>query len=115
MEVEQGRVRSVLLVGGHRIELDERTLPDGAEVAIRATPLEGGMFDTTRGPDSLVGGIISGGEFVETARIDGRYVSTEVAGGMTGRVIGVSPLRGRVTLEAFSYVGADEWDAVEEA
>ena len=109
MELESGRVRSVLVVGGHRIQLDERAFPQGGELVIRATPMEGGIFDTTRGPDCIVGGLVSDGVFVETARVDGRYVSTEVAGGMTGRVIGVSAVRGRVTLESFSYVGADDW------
>ena len=33
---------------------------------------------------------------------------------MTGRVVGVSAVRGRVTLEAFSYVGADDWADVKE-
>lgn len=34
---------------------------------------------------------------------DGRYLSTEVAGLFTGRVVGVRALRGAVRLEAFSY------------
>ncbi|HEY2557476.1 MAG TPA: family 43 glycosylhydrolase, partial [Diaminobutyricibacter sp.] len=115
MELESGRVRSVLVVGGHRIQLDERAFPQGGGLVIRATPMDGGIFDTTRGPDCIVGGFVSNGVFVETARVDGRYVSTEVAGGMTGRVIGVSAVRGRVTLKDFSYAGADDWTDVSEA
>ena len=114
LELESGRVRSVLVVGGHRIQLDERTFPQGGELVIRTMPMEGGTFDTTRGPDYIVGGCVSAGVFRETARVDGRYVSTEVAGGMTGRVVGVSAVRGRVTLEAFSYVGAEDWADVKE-
>ncbi|WP_345762735.1 glycoside hydrolase family 43 protein [Diaminobutyricibacter sp. McL0608] len=109
LELESGRIRSILVVGGHRIELDERPLPDGAELVIRTMPMEGGTFDTTRGPDYIVGGVVADGAFVETARVDGRSVSTEVAGGMTGRIVGVSAVRGSVTLRDFSYVGADDW------
>jgi xylan 1,4-beta-xylosidase len=109
MELESGRLRSVLVVGGHRIELDERALPAGGDLVIRTMPLEGSPFDTTRGPDYIVGGLVQDGHFIETARVDGRYVSTEVAGGMTGRVLGVSVVSGTVTLTEFSYVGSDDW------
>ena len=37
------------------------------------------------------------------ARFDGRYLSTEVAGGFTGRVIGISTGGGSAVLERFEY------------
>ncbi|ROQ59089.1 glycosyl hydrolase family 43 [Rathayibacter sp. PhB152] len=37
---------------------------------------------------------------------DGRYLSTEVAGGFTGRVIGVEPLIGQTLLQSFTYTTA---------
>jgi hypothetical protein len=39
--------------------------------------------------------------------IDGRYVSTEVAGGFTGRMVGVEVVSGRVTVRSFAYDGRD--------
>jgi xylan 1,4-beta-xylosidase len=41
-------------------------------------------------------------------RIDGRYLSTEVAGGFTGRVVGVFCSEGHLDLRSFSYTGADD-------
>ncbi len=46
--------------------------------------------------------------FTELGAVDGRYLSTEVAGGMTGRMIGVVCSEGTVLLRSFEYVGADD-------
>lgn len=40
---------------------------------------------------------------VEPARLDGRHVSTEVAGGFTGRTVGIQCTVGRVLVRAFGY------------
>ena len=40
--------------------------------------------------------------------VDGRYLSTEVAGGMTGRMVGVACRDGSVVVRSFEYVGADD-------
>lgn len=53
------------------------------------------------GPDRIVLGV--GSEPDVLADIDGRYCSTEVAGGFTGRVIGVEALGGDATVTRFSY------------
>ncbi|MFF9204608.1 family 43 glycosylhydrolase [Streptomyces sp. NPDC014986] len=37
------------------------------------------------------------------ATLDGRYLSTEVAGGFTGRMLGVEPVHGQVVVEEVSY------------
>ncbi|MCL3777397.1 MULTISPECIES: glycoside hydrolase family 43 protein [unclassified Actinomyces] len=39
----------------------------------------------------------------EIARLDGRHLSTEVAGGFTGRLVGVRALAGSTRVEDFSY------------
>ena len=44
----------------------------------------------------------------ELGRLDGRYLSTEVAGGMTGRMVGVWCSAGAVVVRSFTYTGADE-------
>jgi hypothetical protein len=41
------------------------------------------------------------------ARMDGRYLSTEVAGGFTGRVIGLAATNGSVLVERFEYNDRD--------
>ena len=40
--------------------------------------------------------------------VDGRYLSTEVAGGMTGRMLGVTCTSGGVLVRSFEYTGADD-------
>lgn len=57
--------------------------------------------------DELVLGVrVSEGEAVqarELARFDGRHLSTEVAGGFTGRLVGVRAIGGVTRVEDFSY------------
>jgi hypothetical protein len=55
-----------------------------------------------------VAGVVEGATTTELGAIDGRYLSTEVAGGMTGRMIGVVCSEGTVLLRSFQYVGADD-------
>ncbi|MGX9885537.1 family 43 glycosylhydrolase [Streptomyces sp. NPDC002276] len=55
------------------------------------------------GPDLIEFGHLDDGEFRRVAQFDGRYFSTEVAGGFTGRVIGVEPLTGTRVVRSFSY------------
>ncbi|MEJ3748753.1 glycoside hydrolase family 43 protein [Actinomycetes bacterium KLBMP 9797] len=45
----------------------------------------------------------AGGEFVVLDELDGRYLSTEVAGGFTGRVIGAYAAEGTVRFDWFAY------------
>lgn len=73
----------------------------GDVLAIRSTPsreLYGRM-----GPDMLEPGIIRDGEFIALAAVDGRYVSTEVAGGFTGRMLALEGLGGEATVTRVSY------------
>ncbi|GAA4249390.1 glycoside hydrolase family 43 protein [Dactylosporangium darangshiense] len=55
------------------------------------------------GPDLVQLGHLAGGEFVAMAELDGRYLSTEVAAGFTGRVVGVEQVDGPSTIERFTY------------
>ncbi len=43
--------------------------------------------------------------------LDGRYLSTEVAGGFTGRVFGVQALRGQIHIHHLSYTTAPDYHA----
>jgi xylan 1,4-beta-xylosidase len=58
---------------------------------------------TDSGPDRIhlgFGELTSGG----LATLDGRYLSTEVAGGFTGRVVGIGAIDGPVELHSVSYL-----------
>ena len=98
LEVDGDRVRAVASVGALRQVLGETAVPAGEDVVLelRAVPDEGHFSSTALGPDRLLAGVV-GGERVHRTRAgcDGRYVSTEVAGGMTGRLLGVWCSRGR--------------------
>ncbi|GAB2844501.1 glycoside hydrolase family 43 protein [Actinocorallia aurea] len=77
--------------------------PDAA-LAVRATSSAAG-FDRRNGPDRLAFGLVRDGELDPLAEIDGRYLSTEVAGGFTGRVVGVEALHDEAVLSRFRYLG----------
>ncbi len=70
----------------------------GIDVAAR-TPA-----DPRSGPDSLALGVEDpDGAFTVLGTLDGRYLSTEVAGGFTGRVIGMYASAGTVHFDWFGY------------
>lgn len=78
-------------------------VPQGSVVLeIRSEP-----FDAPRGvpsgPDRLVLGWVADGGFRELASLDGRYLSTEVAGGFTGRVIGLEAIGRDAHVTRFRY------------
>jgi hypothetical protein len=55
------------------------------------------------GPDDIELGVVSGSGYRELALFDGRYLSTEVAGGFAGRVIGLQAVAGAVTMHEVRY------------
>ncbi|MCM3882772.1 hypothetical protein [Frankia sp. R82] len=55
------------------------------------------------GPDQLHLGHLEDGEFRALAAVDGRYLSTEVAGGFTGRAVGVEAPGADAVLTRFEY------------
>lgn len=99
----RGAVLSVRVVVGPLDQILARAegVPAEHPVAIRAVPEQPGG----KGPDRLELGW-DDGEFHAIADIDGRYLSTEVAGGFTGRVIGVEALGGTADLTRFTYSAA---------
>jgi hypothetical protein len=50
-------------------------------------------------------GVEEGGRFTPLAELDGRYLSTEVAGGYTRRVIGMYAAEGTVAFDWYEYTG----------
>jgi hypothetical protein len=75
------------------------------EVSCTDAPFAGQPGKNT-GPDQILLGFQQGGTTVTLARLDGRYVSTEVAGGFTGRVVGVCAVGGSAVVERFDYDAA---------
>jgi hypothetical protein len=114
LEVDGGRVRAVAQVGALRSVLGEAAVAPGEDVVleIRTLPGEGHFSSTALAPDVLVAGVVRDGGVTELGRLDGRYVSTEVAGGMTGRLGGVWCARGELLVRSTTYRGADAPAAV---
>jgi xylan 1,4-beta-xylosidase len=76
-------------------------------VEIRLVLSDGHWTSTARGPDVVVAGLSGPDRFTELGRVDGRYLSTDVAGGITGRMVGVAVADGRVRVRSFTYTGSD--------
>jgi hypothetical protein len=107
IEVSGRRVRAVGRAGALTSVLGEAPAPDGGSVTLElrtetAAPRLG------PGPDQIVAGLVVDGVFTELGRLDGRYVSSEVAGGFTGRIVGCFADRGTVRILKFVYIGSDE-------
>jgi len=75
----------------------------GIEVVERADAAR-----ATAGPDTVVLGYVDAQGWVPLAHLDGRYLSTEVAGGFTGRFVGIFATAGVVRVAQFSYRGSSD-------
>lgn len=102
------QVQAVFTVGDLETVLGSASSDPESLLELRTEP---GPHDagTRRGPDLIVAGVRTGSDFTELGRVDGRYVSTEVAGGFTGRFIGVVT-RGEVSIGKFRYTGSDDYE-----
>ena len=100
-----GVIRVEVAIGEIRHTLAEIAASPGGAVtlAIRATNPAAQAGRITSPPDHLAFGLMDGSEFRPLAGLDGRYLSTEVAGGFTGRVIGISAAAGGATIARFAY------------
>lgn len=80
----------------------DAALPVGASLALRSRADNahhvGGV-----GPDMVEAGYEDAGQFTVIASCDGRYVSTEIAGGFTGRMVGLEALGGSARCGEFAY------------
>ncbi|WP_062289538.1 glycoside hydrolase family 43 protein [Demequina phytophila] len=75
----------------------------GDALAIRARRIEPALGESA-GPDAIALGIERGEAFIELASLDGRYLSTELAGGFTGRMLGLEALGGEARVGRVSYL-----------
>lgn len=84
-----GRIRAEARIGDLRHELaSEACAEETATLRIEAAPPRTeGVSPTSIGPDEVVLSFGGGAERRELGRLDGRYLSTEVATGFTGRML----------------------------
>ncbi len=89
VRVEDGRATAVWTVGGVAVELASAAFDGAVEIASASS--------ASHGPDDLV--LSAGGRRLGV--VDGRYLSTEVAGGFVGRVVGVRVEKGTAVVHRF--------------
>jgi hypothetical protein len=116
IEAGAGRIRCTARVGPFTQEFGtmELAIP-GVVLRIETVPTRDGFGSPGSPPDLIRLGIERSpvgastdapedeGEFVVLGELDGRYLSTEVAGGFTGRVIGMFSYTGMVAFDWFEY------------
>lgn len=104
IEASEGEVRVLARAGTLRTVLASRPVPAGPVVlGVRFSPAPD--LGPRTGPDIVTFGVDEpDGAFAELGSLDGRYLSTEVAGGFTGRVIGMYAASGTVHFDWFDYL-----------
>jgi beta-xylosidase len=100
VEVAGGVASVVVRIGPVRQTVAEQPVPLGP-VTLAVDISTAGVG--TRGPDSLAFSVEGTEGAVEIAKLDGRYLSTQVAGGFTGRVIGMYVAEGAADFDWFDY------------
>jgi len=106
VEVRDGVVRAKARIGGLRQVAGQQSCPEGPVVLRMEVlpPDSAGLTDpVTVGPDRIRLGLEHGADFTVLAELDGRYLSTEVTGGFTGRVIGVYAVAGTASFDWVDY------------
>jgi beta-xylosidase len=119
LEVAEGVANVIARIGPVRQVLAEHPVPPGPvalAVDIRTTdvrpptdvlPGEQSQGLRAGGPDTLAFSVEGPDGSVRLAELDGRYLSTEVTGGFTGRVIGMYVTEGRAAFDWFDYRAGD--------
>jgi beta-xylosidase len=110
LELSAEQLRVAVEVGPLRQTLVQVSAPPSNDSGTVALCIDARLPDVdpweATGPDEvLLGYEDECGAFVELAKLDGRYVSTEVAGGMTGRLIGLFAATGLIRVDRFEYSG----------
>ncbi|MEV0531066.1 glycoside hydrolase family 43 protein [Kitasatospora sp. NPDC050463] len=103
IEAGDGEVKVFARIGPLRTEVASRPVAAGPVVlGVGIAPQPPGEART--GPDVLSFGVEEpDGTFTALGALEGRYLSTEVAGGFTGRVIGMYAATGTVHFDWFDY------------
>lgn len=109
LEITPGhRCGAVAALSGTRVELGwlPRVPTDPIELLLESVPARTGPIRSLTGPDTLRASVVLPEGPVLLGELDGRYLSTEVAGGFTGRVVGVQATDGTVRLHRIGYTAA---------
>ncbi|MGN7949382.1 glycoside hydrolase family 43 protein [Microbacterium sp. 22215] len=104
VRAESGKAVGILRIGPVEHRLGEPLLLDASApvvLCVRTTD------SRTGGPDDVVLGLVQAGVEYELGRFDGRYLSTEVAGGFTGRVVGVRAVSGAFRVRSVVYTARE--------
>ncbi|GGY41180.1 glycoside hydrolase 43 family protein [Streptomyces djakartensis] len=109
IEATPGEVRVHVRVGPLRSLVTSRPATGGPVVLRIEASASREVTDARQGPDTVSLGVEDAeGTYTELAALDGRYLSTEVAGGFTGRVIGMYAAAGTVHFDWFDYEPLDD-------
>ncbi|MET8165896.1 glycoside hydrolase family 43 protein [Streptomyces sp. NPDC005329] len=109
LEMSSGEVRVRARIGPLSTVVASRPTPPGPVVLRIEVAAVRAVRDARTGPDTISLGIEEpDGTFVELASLDGRYLSTEVAGGFTGRVVGMYAASGSVHFDWLDYEPRDD-------
>lgn len=104
IETTSAEVQVIARVGPLRSVVASHPVAGGPVVLRIETAVARHITDARQGPDTVSLGVENAeGAFVELAGLEGRYLSTEVAGGFTGRVIGLYAAAGTVHFDWFDY------------
>ncbi|SDI95976.1 Beta-xylosidase [Lentzea albidocapillata subsp. violacea] len=104
IEAAYGGVRVLARIGPVATVVASRPVPEGPIVLVVRVDEARTLQDARSGPDTLSFGVEEpDGTFTALAMLDGKYLSTEVAGGFTGRVIGLYAAAGTVHFDWFEY------------
>ncbi|MEV8565148.1 glycoside hydrolase family 43 protein [Streptomyces sp. NPDC051322] len=104
IEAASGEVRVTARIGPLNTVVASRPIPAGPVVLRIEVEAVRTVNDARTGPDAVSIGIEEpDGTYAELTALDGRYLSTEVAGGFTGRVIGMFASAGSVHFDWFGY------------
>jgi beta-xylosidase len=108
IEVSGTDVRVIARVGSLRTVVAVRSVPAGPVILSVTITEPPSPYGPRTGPDVVSLGVERpDGARTELATLDGRYLSTEVAGGFTGRVIGMYAAEGTVRFDWFDYEPLD--------
>lgn len=110
LEVQGSLARAVATIGDLRAVLGETPVVGDVVLELRTVPSSGQVGTPRHGPDEIVACVSDDGGTREIGRVDGRYLSTEVAGGFTGRMVGVHATAD-TRVRSFVYRGSDHADA----
>ncbi|OIJ66962.1 glycoside hydrolase family 43 protein [Streptomyces mangrovisoli] len=101
IEVHRGVVSAVARIGPLRQRLAEHFVPAGPVTLVVETRTPAGQprSAASGGPDEVLLSVEHAGGTFRLAALDGRYLSSQVAGGFTGRVIGMYVTEGAAAFD----------------